>query len=1174
MARWGVVFDQAKCIGCNACQVACKDKHSLERGKNFRRAETLEYEENGVKKYAHFSGSCNHCEDAACVKACPFGAMKVTEEGIVVVDKTFCKACGACERACPYGAVYVSERHHVAMKCDTCLDVRIGGGKPVCVEACRTFALEFKKWDGSESVEPQTVKNHEIFQVNPKAGSMAEESRMVLANRKNAAKGKPLAAEWYKDTKDSDGRDDKGEKVQSVELDDPKKRCAFRGFRVCDAEKFSNMFAQIAGFFESRQGAMEHCSRFCEDWDQKTPREWKLEYDFLFRGTDADWTIPLWASVAFGEQVLLDRTTLDVIHFYHKYGYEPVWMEGNPPDYIGEQIRFVGKLMEIGNVYAACKFVKQYTVSTAKMVCEHVKMRGTFDGFIQYLDWMLDLLEACARWMDFDEAKDWIRKAEADEAAGEYKEMLLGEPIPNEEPRVINSAGINNCGGMCIIRPEVQDGCMLNIGSDCSSNDPHIRACVRGRGYRKTYLNPGRLRYPMKRLGERGSGKFERISWETAADIIAAEWIRIRDQYGPSARYVNYATGVTGIMRPGTLVRRLLSIDGGYLEYFNSYSSACSGYISPYIFGTRACGNSPQDMLNTKLLVLWGDNPVETIFGTERNHYLALAKQRGVRIIVVDPRMSNTAVAYADQWIGIRPATDAALTDAMAYVIWSEGLQNQNFMDTYCLGFDEDHMPEGVPAGESYHTYVFGLKDGVPKTPEWAAEITGVDAETIRAFAREYARTKPACIIMGLGPQRHGNGEQTTKGISTLTCMTGNVGISGGGAAGNGDIVEHEKITLYNNKVKNPYPGKIPVFLWTKAIEHGTEMTPKGDRLTGVEKLDSNLKLMFNLAGNILINQHSDINDSVRILKDDTKCEFVLCSDVFMTPSARFADVLLPGTSVFEGNNVVPPWRGNNFVLRNNKVIEPLFGCRFEWEWLKEVADRLGYYEEFIDGKPDMEDWLEENYNVLRSHEPELPDYATFCERGGWQYREPVTYIAFEEQIAEPENHPFATPSGKIEIFSKDLYDFEQEDIPAIPRYLVTPEGPEDPLREKYPLQLIGWHTRRRCHSIHDNNEWQDEVEIPGLWIHPADAALRGISDGDLVDIYNDRGCVQIPAVITERIIKGVVAMTQGGWFTPDKNGTDVRGSINVLTSTKHPSPLAKGNPQHTNLVEVVRVSE
>lgn len=1106
MARWGFVLDQEKCTGCNACQIACKDRNHLEPGKNFRRSDTVCLKENGITKYAHFSGGCHHCGEPACLAACPFDAMRKTEEGIIVVDEALCRGCGACERACMYGAVYVSEWSHKAMKCDGCAELRAQGRQPACVEACPTHCLEFRKIDEDEKEK----------------ALVAELTAAFVVNEKTTAKAKTSATEPV---------------ISSVKME--------------TSVELAEALHKVSAFFTSREQAMKICADF-QDWNVHSKREWELEYDFLFRGTDADHEISLWASVAAGERVLLNQTTLDVVHTYHKYGYEPVLMEGNPADYIGEQARFLAYVTEAGEMDAVRTFAETYTLPTMKMICDQVKKRGTFVGIVDYLNQVCGILNAAIQFEGVVE-----------------KKSVLNPSIANEEVRMIHTAGINNCGGKCVICPEVQDGCMLNISSDISNNNPQIRACVRGRGYRKTYLNPGRLRYPMKRIGERGSGKFERITWEEAADLITSEWVRIRDEYGPGSRYVIYGCGVTGIMRPGILAKRLLALDGGYLDYFNSYSSAAAGYMTPYIFGTRTTGNSPQDMLNTKLLILWGDNSVETIFGTERNYYLSKIKERGIRVIVVDPRLSNTAIAYADQWIGLRPATDSALADAMAYVIWSEGLQDQAFMDKYCLGFDEEHMPEGIPEGESYKTYLFGEKDGIPKTPEWAELITGVPAETIRAFAREYATAKPACLIMGLGPQRHGNGEQTTKNLCTLACMTGNVGISGGGAAGTTDVKEHDGISLFTNTVKNPYPGKIPVFLWTKAIEYGMEMTPKGDRLTGVEKLDSNIRMIFNLAGNTLINQHSDVNDTIRILKDDSKCQFIVGSDIFMTPSARYADILLPATSVFEGNNIVAPWLGNNFVLRNNKAIEPLFGCRFEWEWLKEVAERLGLYDAFIDGKPDAEQWLEECYNILKSREPELPDYQTFCEAGGWQYNEQINHIAFQKEIEDPEQHPFATPSGKIEIFSKRLYEFEQEDIPAIPCYLPCPEGPEDPLRKEYSLQLMGWHTRRRCHTVHDNNEYQDEVEMPGLWIHPQDAAVREIVDGDLVEVFNGRGCVRIPAVVTERIVPGVAAMSQGGWFTPDKDGVDTRGSINVLTSAANPSPLAKGNPQHTNLAEV-----
>ena len=175
------------------------------------------------------------------------------------------------------------------------------------------------------------------------------------------------------------------------------------------------------------------------------------------------------------------------------------------------------------------------------------------------------------------------------------------------------------------------------------------------------------------------------------------------------------------------------------------------------------------------------------------------------------------------------------------------------------------------------------------------------------------------------------------------------MGIPGGGAAGCGWVKERGGIRLFNQP-NNPYPGKIPVFKWADAVERGTGFDRVNDGLMGVPRLETNIRMILNLAGNTLVNQHSDINGTTRMLKDTSKCEFILCSDIFMTPSARYADLLLLATSVFEGNNIVNPWIGGSYILRNNQVIDPLFGCRFEWEWLKMVAERLGYYEAFVDG--------------------------------------------------------------------------------------------------------------------------------------------------------------------------------------------------------------------------------
>jgi len=632
------------------------------------------------------------------------------------------------------------------------------------------------------------------------------------------------------------------------------------------------------------------------------------EYDELFKGVNANIYIPLWASACRENgDLLLDEVTLEVIAAYRERGYSPVEMDGNPPDYIGQLFRFLAYL-HAGALHQSADlqrieedgeaFNTSYVLDTAAKVINGVKTHSTTPLFRAVAEFMSAFLKGNApcRW---DEAQQLAaQKMLQDTVFYNTAQFGFADSLPLREAKTIRTAGRNNCGGKCVITVTEREGCVLGIQSDTGEDHVQLRACVRGRGYRKTYCNGKRLRYPMKRIGERGEGRFQRISWQEAADISAKQWIRIRDAYGAGARYVNYATGVTGVISPSNLAKRLLNVDGGYLEWYNSYSTACTGYTTPYIYGDVYSGNSLEDILNTKLLILWGHNPVETIFGSERNYYLSKAKEKGVRIIVIDPRQSDTALTLADEWIGIKPSTDSALADAMAYVMVNEGLHDQQFLDRYCVGFDENHMPEGISPGHSYAAYLLGQFDGVPKTPQWAQEITGVPADTITGLAREYATTKPACLMPGYGMQRTGNGEQATRSLALLTCMTGNVGIKGGGAAGMGMIRNH-KYPQYPI-LENSFPGKISCFLWTKAIEQGTAMTKHADGLEGIERLESNIKLLFNLGGNVLINQHSDINNTIRILKDTSKCEFIICSDVFMTPSAKFADLLLPATSFLE----------------------------------------------------------------------------------------------------------------------------------------------------------------------------------------------------------------------------------------------------------------------------------
>lgn len=747
---------------------------------------------------------------------------------------------------------------------------------------------------------------------------------------------------------------------------------------------------------------------------------------------------------------------------------------------------------------------------------------------------------------------------------------LVGSQVLPDGTQVIPVVCNHNCGGRCVLTAHVKDGVLVRITTDDSADSaqsPQLRACLRGRATRNRLYHPDRLKYPMKRTGRRGEGRFERISWDQAIELIAFRLKSVVDRFGPASVYIQYGTGDGGAISGVSAARRLMNLMGGYLGYYGSYSSACLRYTAPYVVGYRDT-SSYRTLEHSRLIILNGFNPAETIFETNSNLYLSRAKDAGAKVVAIDPRLTDTAAAFADQWLPIRPTTDAALFAAMAYVMVKEDLQDQSFLDRYCLGFDEEHMPPGIPPGNSYRSYLLGMADGQPKTPEWGAVITGIDAQAITNLAREYARIRPAQLIQGLGPQRHACGEQSVRAGITLACMTGNLGILGGGyGGGDGGRNLGVEIGALPTGV-NPVKTRISFFTWTDAIVRGTEMTEADGVQNG--PLPSNIKFIFNIASNVLINQHADIHRTSRILEDQGKVEFIVVSDQFMTPSARFADVLLPSDHALERNDLGFPWSGEKYVILGSKAVEAPYECRHDYWWLSRVADRLGLGARFTEGKT-QEDWLRQLIDEARKSNPALPSYEDLRRTGIYREEGPP-YVAFEREIRDPLAHPFRTPSGKIEIFSKTLYDMNRPaDIPAVPKYVAAWEGPADPLTARFPLQCIGPHYRRRTHSTFDETPWMEEADPQTMWISPTDAQARNITEGSRVKVFNDRGALVIRAHITRRMRPGVVAIPQGAWYTPDKEGVCQRGCVNVLTSQR-PTALAHGNAQHTVLVEMKRV--
>ncbi len=728
------------------------------------------------------------------------------------------------------------------------------------------------------------------------------------------------------------------------------------------------------------------------------------------------------------------------------------------------------------------------------------------------------------------------------------------------QDKVVWGACSVNCGSRCALRLHVRDDEVFWVETDNTGDDIYgnhqVRACLRGRSIRRRINHPDRLNYPMKRVGKRGEGKFERISWDEALDLLTNSLRDVVTKYGNEAVYINYSSGIVGgnITRSSpyaSLVARLMNCYGGFLSHYGTYSTAQIACAMPYTYGSND-GNSTSDIENSKLVVMFGNNPAETrMSGGGITYYLEQARERSnARMIVIDPRYTDTAAGREDEWIPIRPGTDAALVAGIAWVLINENLVDQPFLDKYCVGYDETTLPEGAPANGHYKAYILGHgEDATAKTPEWAAAITGIPADRIIKLAREIGTAKPAYICQGWGPQRQANGELTSRAIAMLP--------------------------------ENPVKTQISCFSWTDAIARGPEMTATRDGVRGKEKLDVPIKFIWNYAGNTIINQHSDINKTHDILQDERKCEMIVVIDNFMTSSAKYADLLLPDLMTVEQEDIIPnDYAGNmGYLIFLQPVTAPKFERKPIYWIMSEVAKRLGpdIHQRFTEGRTQAE-WLQYLYAKMVAKDPQLPSYEALKEMGIYKRKDPNGhFVAYKKFREDPEAHPLKTPSGKIEIYSSRLAEIartwelkEDETISPLPVYASTFEGWDSDDRGQFPLQLFGFHYKARTHSSYGNVDVLQAACRQEVWLNPVDAQKRGIKNGDMVRVFNTRGEVRIPAKVTPRIMPGVSAMGQGAWHQADMQGdrVDHGACMNTLT-THRPSPLAKGNPQHTNLVQI-----
>lgn len=805
------------------------------------------------------------------------------------------------------------------------------------------------------------------------------------------------------------------------------------------------------------------------------------------------------------------------------------------------------------------------------------------------------------------------------------------EPYPkDDEMTTVPTSCAHNCGsrhmlvahkkGDIIVRLSTDDGTFQGDawGTD-TEKVPQLRACLRGRSYRARIYAAERLLYPMMRVGERGEGKFKRVSWDYALDTISQKMVEIKKKYGPQALVdQSYAGASYGVLHKSDQIEGLL---GRFLGMFGCRTNSWSvpsyqgtTFSSRMTYGTIEDGNEDDAYAHSKLIIMWGWNPAYTFHGGNTFYYMRLAKQRGCKFVLVDPQFTDTGSTYDAWWIPIRPNTDAAMMAGMAHYIFSKNLHDQEFINKFSIGVDAGTMPEWAKNKENFKDYIMGTYDGIAKTPEWAAEICGVPAKDIIKLADMYANTKPAALKASWAPGRNAYGEQYNRMAAALQTMTGNIGKLGGCAEGVGKGFHTEGVAYPYDQYSNVWFSAIKSDRWAHCVLNYPNVKreeigiwPKGNPQDPYDGKIPNIKGIF-WQGSNWFNQLTNINKEIQAIN---KLELVVCLDSNITPSGLFADFILPVATHFERLDVALPWYKGHYYINRPKVINPLGESKTDFQIFTELAYRLekidpmklggfgrlynpkatrGYWQ-----NPDpvdesyLREWWEGrvrfNYAhpaikhsaIKNGHHPK-PTWANtvswdeFKKMGVYKFITHEPHVAFKDQIEK--GTPFQTPSGKIEIFSTQLaqitdwkktqYGYE---IPSIPKWIEPWESLNSPKTKQFPFHMITPHPRWRTHSIFNNIPWLRETYEQEITINATDAKNMGIKTGDNVVAYNDRGAIVVPAYVTNRVMPGVVVVHEGAWLDLDENGIDRSGNPDFLT-LDNPSP-AGAFAYNTILVDV-----
>jgi biotin/methionine sulfoxide reductase len=675
----------------------------------------------------------------------------------------------------------------------------------------------------------------------------------------------------------------------------------------------------------------------------------------------------------------------------------------------------------------------------------------------------------------------------------------------------------------------------------------------------------------------RGREAFVPVDWDQALDLVAAELRRVKETHGNEAIFGgSYGWASAGRFHHAqSQIHRFLNFFGGYTKSVNSYSVAAAEVILPYVVGPKQeilYGHTwPTIAANSQLIVMFGGiplknaqvNPGGLVQHTTRD-WLGRAAARGAAFVNIGPTQDTADVLNAE-WLRPVPNSDTALLLALAHCLLEENLHDEAFLARYTVGF------------ERFRRYLLGEDDGVAKDADWAAEISRLPAETIRALARRMAAQR-TLITMSWSIQRGDHGEQPYWMAVVLAAMLGQIGLPGGGFAfGLGAMhgVAHPVKQLPWAALpqgENPVASFIPVArIADLLLNPGAPFDYNGQRHRYPDT-----RLVYWAGGNPF-HHHQDLN---RLRQAWQKPETVISNEIVWNGLARHSDIVLPVTTPLERNDIMAnPLDGH--LVAMHQAVAPVGQARSDFQILTGLAERLGFAERFTEGR-DEEQWLRHLYDRskqnLSRHGVILPSFEDFWAEGivtcSNHDEEQVLLADFR---ADPEGHPLKTPSGKIEIFSETLDGFAYADCPGHPTWLEPKEWLGSSLAARFPLHLISDQPKTRLHSQLDHGAASVNAKVQDrepVRIHPSDAAARGIASGDIVRLFNDRGACLAGAVVSDRVMAGVVQLSTGAWYDPADRGEaplEVHGNPNVLTEDRGTSSLAQGPIAQSALVQIER---